>query len=996
MKKTYRKLLIRSVWQSRTRFLSILAIVGLGVGFLGGLIASTPDMQLTADSYYDDMLLYDIDIKCTLGLTDDELEMVSGLDMVESAQGVRSTDVSLLSDDGSSVVARLYAADLSQSGNGLINDFVLTEGRMPESENEILVVDTGSMVKESYVGKTYTFSPSQSSGSDPQDTFAVSDFVVTGIIETPQYMSVESESSTAGSGEVGMIAYLLPEAYSMEEYTDIFVTLSGAKELMSFSDEYSSLLDESVSQLEGTAEEIESSRFDAVIGAARSELDDAQRELDEKRAEAQQELNDAKAELDAAKADIDEGRAQLSDARSQLALTLSQLNDAQAELDQSISDGLLQLEMSRELIGEEAYQQGLLQLEMSRAEGQAQIDEGMRQYNSAKAQLDSTEAELENGYQEYLNGLDEYEKSRSDAEAELTDAQAVITEARIELESTDPPEVYITDRRDSVSYNSYKGNSEKVGAIATVFPVFFFFVAALVALTTMTRMVEEDRTQIGTLKALGYSARDIMFYYISYSACASIIGSLIGMMIGFKLLPAVISNAYSMMYVLPRTLTPFWWQYAVIVIPIAVAVTTLSTYLSCAAQLTERPASLMLPRAPKAGKRIFLEYLTPLWKHFSFIHKVTARNIFRYKKRFFMTVIGIAGCSALLLAGFGIRDSISGIVDKQFGEIYLYDLSVYLTGDLSDSGDDLFNLLGDPGLISDYGAVHMETGEVESGDKTGDVTIYLPQQTDDLTRFINLRERRSGDAIPFDDDSFILTEKLCDTLGIGVGDSVTVKNSDGTKGTLTVTGICENYVSSFAFVGRGAYDGAFGLSGVDYNALLIKTAANDAASRDSLGERLLSSGDVALIQFSQTIRDAFSNTVSKIDYIVIVLIISAGGLAVIVLYNLTNINICERRKELATIKVLGFHEKEVSSYIYRETWVLCVIGILLGFVLGIWLHSFVMQTAEVDMVMFGRDIYPLSYILSAAITLIFTGIVDLIMLPKIKGIDMVDSMKANE
>ena len=469
-----------------------------------------------------------------------------------------------------------------------------------------------------------------------------------------------------------------------------------------------------------------------------------------------------------------------------------------------------------------------------------------------------------------------------------------------------------------------------------------------------------------------------------------------GIVIGFKLFPTVISNAYSMMYIQPPLETVFWWNYAVIIILIAIACTTAATLFACVEQLSEKPASLMLPRAPKAGKRILLERIGFIWSRMKFTHKVTARNIFRYKKRFFMTVFGIAGCCALLVTGFGLRDSIGDIVNKQFNELYKYNLLLYLENDGDAQNDKIVNdFLNNSNYVESYAEIHSESGYIESDGESKSVEIYVPKNTSQLTEQINLRIRKTGEPVPFDDDSLVLTEKLCETLGIKIGDTVTVRNIDGENSEFTVSGITENYVTAYAFMSESVYREIFGKA-PEYSNVLITLTDEADEMRDDISSQLLESDNVMYIQFSSAIEESFTNSLKKIDYIVVVLILAAGALAVIVMYNLTNINICERKKELATIKVLGFHEGEVASYIYRETAILSIIGTLAGFVLGIFLHKFVIAASEVDMIMFGREIYPLSYVFSAAVTLMFTVIVDLIMLRKLNSIDMVESMKANE
>lgn len=1199
MGKSYMRLMRRSIRGSLARFFSILAIVAIGVGFLGGLLATTPDMKLTMDEYYDQYNVYDINIKGTLGITGDDLETVRNLDFVEQAMPAHVTDLIMANSEGS-YVARIYGVSSFEKNSGLLNGFELVEGRLPENENECLITVPDSYGESFKTGDQYTISEENKDYDSIGDTYGGTKLTAVGIVNSPIYISYESEPSTVGDGSVDLVIFAYDSFYSMDVFTDLFVTVKGAKDLNTFSEDYSVLVSAASEKLEETGIGRSTVRYDSVIAEANEKLDEAQDEYDKAKADAEEKLNEAKEEIDKGKKALSDGEAELEKNRKTLQDSETQLNNAQAELnasiaenrqkiednlermvneqyaslsaqiDQAEADGKGQIEENRkalaaakdeidkngQLIDEKSaelaagrtevengkaqieagkneiasgrqsieasraqlkaeidaqkaqleaakpgmsedeynealalinqteqdktaeidtaesqldsqesqllkkedelaqaearitageteletardklndakaqYESGISQLEAAdnelntaiagkraelehsipqirstiyseamsqidsaRAEAQAQIDENRKKLEDGKAQLRDGENTIASSKQELEDGEKEYNDKKAEADKELADAQAKINDARKKVSEIENPEWYTFDRGDNVSYKSYKSNSEKVAAVATVFPIFFFLVAALVALTTMTRMVEEERTQIGTLKALGYTNGVILSYYVSYGVIASLVGSVIGITLGFFTLPAVIANAYAMMFTLPPTTMIFHWNYALLIIPTAVICITAAVLFACVGQLREKPSALMQQRAPKAGKRILLERIKPLWKHLSFTQKVTSRNIFRYKKRLLMTVIGIAGCCALLVAGFGIRDSIRDIADKQFGEIYTHNLIIAVK-DAGDLNNDpvVSSVLKDTEAVKDYAEIHTETVKISGND----VSLYVPRSTEELKEEILLRNRVSGETLDFSANSVILTEKLCETLSLKVGDKFTMENSDGREAEFTLTGIAESYVSSYMFISTDMYRGSFSTE-PSYKTALVKTTEGGEAFREGLSEKLLSSDQVLYLSFMEAIEESFKNTVKNIDYIVMVLIFSAGGLAVIVLYNLTNINICERKRELATLKVLGFHSKETAMYIYRETFFLCLIGIAAGFFLGIFLHGFVIQTAEVDAVMFGREIYPLSYILAAVITLFFTVLVDLIMLKKLRKINMVESMKANE
>lgn len=998
MKKTYLKLLRRSVRKTMTRFISILAIVAVGTGFLAGLLATTPDMQYTADKYYDDNFLFDLNIKGSYGITDDDINALLSLDSTDKVMGCYCTDVEMTSGDGS-YVARIFGVDVTANGtDALLNSFVLTEGRLTQNASECVIVCPNEYSRTYSVGDVFTISPENKDYESLSDTYAFNELTVVGIARSPYYMSMESEPSTVGTGSVSIIMFVPSECYKLEVYTDAYITLKGAAELNTFSAEYDTLAENAANAMDD---------FSAERCAVRKKeiVDEATAELNKARDEYNTAVSDTNAQLSSAKSEIDNGYARLADVYAQIETQRAALTQAEAAVAAAETDLKTRMDQARAdalnafnngLITQAQYDALIASINSQQAAAQAQLNQQKQSIQSGWVELASGEAQAAGFSSTLSQAHSEYESGRAQAQEKLADAKIKIDDAQREIDELKDPEWYFFDRNDTVSYTVFKSDSEKVAAIAKVFPVFFFFVAALVALTTMTRMVEEERMQIGTLKALGYSDRAILLYYIGYSALASILGSAIGMFLGFKTLPVIIANAYTMMYTMPKTITVFRWDYALIIALIATACTTAATLAACLSQLKEKPSTLMLPRAPKAGKRIFLEKIGFLWKRLGFTAKVTARNIFRYKKRFYMTVFGIAGCCALLLTGFGLRDSIGDIVNVQFGDIYNYNLSIYLKEDGVYESDELIaSYLNTSPHITRYAPVHYESVTAEKNSQSVSANLNVPRNADEMNSMINMRVRSSQEKITFTDDSVVLTEKMCETLGLKIGDSVSIKDSDGKMYELTVTDIMENYVTAYIFISASTYEQVFGET-PEYTLVLATLDDESAEVRDEISQDMLKSDNILLLQFSQTIRESFANTVKNIDYIVLVLIFSAIALAVIVLYNLTNINICERSKELATIKVLGFHNKEVASYIYREINILSMIGIAVGFGLGIWLHSFVIKTAEVDAVMFGRVIYLRSYLFAAGVTALTTALVDIVMLKKLKKIDMVESMKANE
>ena len=680
----------------------------------------------------------------------------------------------------------------------------------------------------------------------------------------------------------------------------------------------------------------------------------------------------------------------LDEQETTLDASLAALDEKQAEIDagrRQIEDGLSELQAQER------------QLEKTKIDTENQFAVADEKLLDARQQYADGLAELEEGRQELIDGQKEYEDAKAEAEQELADGKEEILDAESEVREIEKGKWLLGDRSDNTSFSSYGDNADKIAAIATVFPVFFFLVAALVALTTMTRMVEEERGQVGTMKALGYTRGQIAAKYILYALTASLAGSGVGMLIGMQLFPRIILSAYNIMYDLPDLLTPFNWGFGLLATGAAVACTLLATLNACWAELREQPASLMLPKAPKAGKRILLEHIGPVWRRLRFTHKVTARNLFLYKKRFFMTVVGIAGCTALLVTGFGLQDSISDIVEKQFDELAHYQMLVSLQDESALDGRDLAAILNDETKVTGHLAVSQQDATVvpEEGGEEDNLYIVVPSDTEAMTEYFTFRQRTTGETVPFEEGSVVISEKLAERHDLSVGDAITVENADGDEASFTITGVCENYIYHYLYMSEDVYRDAFGEE-PETNLLYCRLAegVDTPEAEDELATALLKCRDIAGAQFTHEITASFRQSLDSINYIVVVLIIAAGALAFVVLYNLTNINITERSKELATIKVLGFYDGEVGAYIYRETSMLTLIGTVCGLVFGIALHTFVIRTAEVDMVMFGRSIYPMSFVWSALLTIAFSLLVNLVMYRKLKNISMVESMKAPE
>jgi putative ABC transport system permease protein len=537
-----------------------------------------------------------------------------------------------------------------------------------------------------------------------------------------------------------------------------------------------------------------------------------------------------------------------------------------------------------------------------------------------------------------------------------------------------------------------------MNAIASVFPFFFFAVAALVSLTTMTRMVDEERTQIGSLKALGYSRRSIAMKYTLYAAIASITGGIAGLLIGFQLFPRVIYSAYLIINRLPPIHPPFRMDLAWMTLLTAVICTCTAALFAILASLRATPAMLLRPKAPKIGKRVLLEKIPFIWKRMGFIQKVTARNIFRYKKRFFMTVIGIAGCTALILTGFGLKDSITGLVDKQYGGIMKYDLQIVFGSAVTDPQTDETNLwLSSTKEIKSMELISAQSVKVVSANEpdTFTASLIVPQSVSDFALYADLHKRVGKAELPMTDDGVILTEKLARLKNVGVGDKITLQGINDRDVEVTVTGISENYIYHFIYMTPTLYEKLYG-SSAPLTAAFAMLSDTSTGAINTFKDELATHTNIAGTIFVPLLKDEFGNIFTSLNYVILVLIMSAFALAMVVLYNLTNININERTREIATIKVLGFYDTEVSGYVFRENAIITVIGAVLGLGLGTMLHSFVVGTAEIDMIMFGRDIAPMSFLISFALTILFSILVNFVMHFYLKKISMVESLKSVE
>lgn len=717
-------------------------------------------------------------------------------------------------------------------------------------------------------------------------------------------------------------------------------------------------------------------------------------------------LQQKKNELETGEAALQDGMAQLTQAKEELAAQEqvlasgeAQLNAGQAELnkqEQTLAAGEAQLSSAQRQVsqGEAQLAQAQRQLEESQqtiAQSEADLADGEAQLADGEKTLQEAEAELQEGEAEY-------QEKAAEAEQEIADGEAELAEARQELADLKEPEWYVLGRDESIqTYVEYDQDAQRIDAIGQVFPAIFFLVAALVCLTTMTRMVEENRTQIGTLKALGYGKGAIAGKYIGYAFLASLLGGLIGLVLGQKLLPVVIMEAYGILYNnLPVVRNPLYAELSLYSTGIAVAVTTAATLFACYHELREVPAQLMRPEAPKNGKRVFMERISFLWRRLNFTQKSTVRNLIRYKKRFFMTVLGIGGCMGLLLVGFGLKDSIMAIGERQFEKIRTFSSTITLEEELSaEEKEQVMEAVESDSQVKQAMWAYEKTVDVGTEDIEKSSYLVVAEDMEQFPDYVTLRDRSSGELYQLENQGVVMTEKLAKLLEISEGDTIWLKDGDKERVQVTVSHIAENYFYHYIYMTQGLYEQLYGET-PDYGEIYTINASEEEEFEDELQARYMEVEGVLSVSFNSGMSGRIADMLKSMDTVIYVLVISAGLLAFIVLYNLNNINISERKRELATLKVLGFYDREVTSYVTRENICLTLIGCIAGVVIGQILHRFVIVTAEIDLMMFGREIKGVSYLYSVLLTLLFSVLVNVFMHFHLKKVDMVESMKSVE
>ena len=903
--KKFSKNIAKEFKNSFGRFLAIMAIIALGVGFLIGISQATPDMKTSMSDYLKDNAAYDIDVKAAYGLTLADIDKISSAtddsgDEVVSAYMPAVTSSVMAGIDGANETAvNLIGLDFSvvtgdNASGDYLNHLTLEEGSWPSAADEVVVERANNYFEEAEIGdKVVITDEITTANSTYGDIYAQKEFTVVGIVSSPDYYYRDArEVTTVGTGVVSLVMY---GNYSLEEVENA----DGGTEYVAS--------DDSVYDL---------SKENSLFWS--------------------------------------------------LNLDSYDLGSMTIPLDPIREDNILYTDLWVQISGSDGYEC------------------------------------FYTDYKDYvLNNAAYIEEIGNEINAEVN---AAIEDSLLSGAVPANASWYVLDRASTnVSYVSFDMNVEKVEDIAGIFPIFFIVVAALVALTSMTRMVEQDRMQIGTLKALGYRESTIMIKYLVYCILACIIGLVVGILLGFSIMPNIFWNAYRTMYFLPSLYLGFSWWLALAVVFGSLAVTIVVTIIACRTTTKEKPSTLMQPKAPKPGKRILLERCTPIWKRIKFKWKATIRNIFRYKKNMILTIVSVMGCTALILTGFGLGDSVAAVTELQYNDIIFYDTVVSFDGDYEYADGDEHTLESYIDSLGEnrYTDVYSESGQLILGDSRESVDMYLVTNSEQFSNFVSLHSSASGDALDVAEDGIIIPENIATVYDISAGDEVTYRTADGAELKLTVSGVCEYYTGSDVYMSADNFTAAVEAEGgtvdVSSNAYLIKYGyGEDEDAMNAAAESLLSDPAVTGVEFTYTTLRTFDALNDTMSFVILILVVCAGALAAIVLYNLTNINIDERRKEIATLRVLGYTKWEVAGYIYRESGILTIVGALFGLLVGWLLHMYIVGRVNSVWMMFGKAIAPLSFLWAFLITLGFAIVVYAFMLIKLYKINMAESLKSNE
>ena len=1006
MKKALMKDTVKEITNTFKRFISLMLIVLLGVGFFAGIRVTSPDMRNTLDKTFDEYEAMDIQVLSTLGITKEDIKELQKIEGVEKVEASYVTDAIVNIAETEEVVKIMALSDE-------INKTKIVEGRLPENNKECVVEPRFLTGTEQKIGdkiKIEVEDVQDEEGKD-QPLLKQKEVTIVGTVNSPLYISSDRGTTKLGSGKISYYMYIPLDNFDTKIRTVAYITVEGAKELKTYSAKYEDKIEEVKARIEDISEERRQARYQEVYNQANKKIQDAQKELNTQKAKAEKELKDAKQKIENAKQQIRNGKTELeskkTETNTKLAQGKTELDKAEKELQEK--EKLFETEKEKilatlEFVSPEQKEQMIKQLE----EQEKQLKQARNTLNTQKQQYEASkktaEQELTKAQRELTAAENEIQTNETKLQTEqkkadkkIQDAQEKLEDAKIKLADIKKPEWYILDRNQNVGYVSYLQDAERIDNIAKVFPVVFFVVAALISLTSMTRMVEEQRVQIGTLKGLGYSKRQIANKYLIYATLAAVLGSILGVSIEFYFIPKIICNMYGMMYNIGEPVLEFDVGLTAAGLLSASVCTVGATVYSCIKALATTPATLMRPKAPKSGKRVLLEKIPFIWKHLNFTQKVTIRNIFRYKKRFLMTIIGVAGCTALIVAGFGLRDAIGSMIPTQYGEVFKHQVEITLKDNLKqEESKKAYERIIKNKEIQNTIRLNQQSVEIVKSNNNQSIQLIVPEKVEDLQEFIVLRNRKQKEqTYILDEQGVIITEKLAKLLEIREDDEIIIKNIDKVEVKAKVVGITENYLLHYIYMSPKLYKQLYGEE-VKLNTIFANTEELTEEQENVLGKAILEDkNNISSVQFNSVTTTIFSEVMDNMALVVWVLIIAAGLLALVV-YNLSNTNISERMRELATIKVLGFYDPEVYEYVGKETLLLTLIGILVGLLGGDFLTTFIIKTCELDAFMFNPQIKLASYVYGIAITLLFAATVNILTYFALKKIDMIESLKSVE
>ena len=1015
MKSALLKDSIKEIKNTYKRFLSILVMAFLGVGFFAGMRAASPDMVDTIDQYYKESQVYDIKILSTLGLTNDDIDALSEIDEIENTVGTYETE-SKIEIDNKEIITKIMSVEK-------LNKPILLQGNLPKTQNECVVEDSFLTANHKSIGDTIEVEAEKTKNDEGEEVEYLNKNIlkIVGTVKSPLYISRDRGTSSLGSGKIDYYIYVPKENIKANEiYTNIYIKLKNSENYTTSSEKYEEYIAEVKEKIEAIKEEREKARHDKLVDIATRKVKEAEEKLNENKQNAQQQIEEAKQEIENGKNKIEKAEVKLNSskkeadtkfksaynqiqmAKKSIFQNETQLNQKEQEAGQQITEleikkqelqtqfdtienNLTQLETQYNQIkdnpniSEEQKQmlenkiQMLKQSKQTIKEGIEQINNGIttgkqeienaktqlqnakneltkkeKQYEATKtatySSLENAKIEIEKSKTELEKGEKELEEKQEEFKDKIADAESKLIDSREKIANIENPTWYVLDRYSNTGYNSFIQDTESIENISKVFPIVFFMVALLISLTSMTRMVEEQRTQIGTLKALGYNKLQIASKYVIYAGLACVIGGVLGMSVGFVLLPQIIWTMYQMMYQMTDNIHISFniiiGGMGLLLICVCIIGATIYAVLK---ELVQTPSTLMRPKAPKMGKRVLLEKIPFIWKRLSFSQKVTVRNIFRYKKRFLMTIIGILGCTALIVVGFGVRDSIRCIMPNQFEKVFNYDMQIGLKNGLEDEQKQKYIIsLQEKTELEKVVETYMTSNIAKNQENEEDVQIIVPKEPKDLDEVINLTDVKTGEKVQLEENAICLTDKVAELLNVKQGDTITLKDSKDKERQVKISNIVENYVYHYVYMSRITYENLYG---ENYNTNMLFTKNNNLSEEQetNLATEIMNQSEVASISRNSSIMNLLDDTMKSLNYVVIILIVSAGLLAFVVLYNLSNVNISERIRELATIKVLGFYDKEVYSYVTRETVILTAIGIVLGLIGGYFLNYFIIR-----------------------------------------------------